>query len=127
MSPTRLTRRSLLTGAVGLAAASTLSACVANNGPMPSSAAPGSKADIGEVEGTLRFAFWGGSDGENAGFAHAKKVFEARHPKTTIELQTLPYDGFFSGIDRGILSRTEPDELVADTTAPAPAMPPAVC
>ncbi|WP_439691130.1 ABC transporter substrate-binding protein [Curtobacterium sp. SP.BCo] len=117
MSPPQLTRRSLLVGALGIAAASGLSGCVANNGPRPSTAAPGSKADIGEVEGTLRFAFWGGSDGETAGFAKIKKDFEARHPKATIELQTLPYDGFFSGIDRGILSRTAPDVFRVDYTS----------
>lgn len=112
-----ISRRSMLVGAFGLAAAGALSGCVANNGPVPSTAAAGSKADIGEVEGTIRFAFWGGSDGENAGFAHAKKVFEARHPKATVELQTLPYDGFFSGIDRGILSRTAPDVFRVDYTS----------
>lgn len=117
MSPPQLTRRSLLVGALGIAAASSLSGCVANNGPAPSSAAAGSKADIGEVAGTLRFAFWGGSDGENTGFARAKKGFEARHPKATIELQTLPYDGFFSGIDRGILSKTAPDVFRVDYTS----------
>ncbi|MFJ3383381.1 MULTISPECIES: ABC transporter substrate-binding protein [unclassified Curtobacterium] len=117
MSPSQLTRRSLLAGALGLVAASGLSGCVANNGPRPSGAAAGSKADIGEVEGTIRFAFWGGSDGENAGFARAKQVFEQRHPKATVELQTLPYDGFFSGIDRGILSRTAPDVFRVDYTS----------
>lgn len=117
MSPSLLTRRSLLVGALGIAAASGLSGCVANNGPQPSTAAPGSKADIGEVAGTIRFAFWGGSDGENAGFAKVKKDFEARHPKATVELQTLPYDGFFSGIDRGILSRTAPDVFRVDYTS----------
>lgn len=117
MPPSSLSRRSLLVGALGIAAASGLSGCVANNGPVPSTAAAGSKADIGEVEGTLRFAFWGGSDGENTGFARAKKGFEARHPKATIELQTLPYDGFFSGIDRGILSKTAPDVFRVDYTS----------
>ncbi|WIB61458.1 sugar ABC transporter substrate-binding protein [Curtobacterium sp. MCLR17_007] len=117
MPPSSLSRRSLLVGALGIAAASGLSGCVANNGPAPSTAAAGSKADIGEVEGTLRFAFWGGSDGENTGFARAKKGFEARHPKATIELQTLPYDGFFSGIDRGILSKTAPDVFRVDYTS----------
>lgn len=117
MSPSQLSRRSLLVGALGIAAASGLSGCVANNGPQPSTAAPGSKADIGEVAGTIRFAFWGGSDGENAGFAKVKKDFEARHPKATVELQTLPYDGFFSGIDRGILSRTAPDVFRVDYTS----------
>lgn len=117
MPPSQLTRRSLLTGAFGVAAATALSGCVANNGPVPSTAAAGSKADIGEVEGTLRFAFWGGSDGENTGFARVKKAFETRHPKATVELQTLPYDGFFSGIDRGILSRTAPDVFRVDYTS----------
>jgi multiple sugar transport system substrate-binding protein len=112
-----LTRRSLLVGALGAVAAGALSGCVANNGPAPSGAAAGSEADIGEVSGTIRFAFWGGSDGENAGFAHAKREFERRHPKATIELQTLPYDGFFSGIDRGILSRTAPDVFRVDYTS----------
>lgn len=117
MHPTPYTRRSVLAGAVGFAAAGLLAGCVANNGPRPSSAAPGSRADIGEVAGTLRFAFWGGSDGETAGFAHAKRTFERRHPKATIELETLPYDGFFSGIDRGILSRTAPDVFRVDYTS----------
>ena len=112
-----LTRRSLLVGALGVVAAGALSGCVANNGPDPSGAAAGSRADIGEVSGTIRFAFWGGSDGENAGFAHAKREFERRHPKATIELRTLPYDGFFSGIDRGILSGTAPDVFRVDYTS----------
>ncbi|NII41108.1 multiple sugar transport system substrate-binding protein [Curtobacterium flaccumfaciens] len=117
MSGSPISRRSLLVGAFGVAAAGALSSCVANNGPRPDPAAAGSKADIGAVAGTLRFAFWGGSDGENAGFAAAKKGFEARHPEATIELQTLPYDGFFSGIDRGILSRTAPDVFRVDYTS----------
>jgi multiple sugar transport system substrate-binding protein len=112
-----LSRRALLAGALGTATLGALTACVANNGPAPSDAAPGSEADIGDVTGTLRFAFWGGSDGETAGFAHAKKTFEARHPGTTIVLQTLPYEGFFSSIDRGILSRTAPDVFRVDYTS----------
>ena len=117
MPSSSLTRRAFLGGAVATAALGALTACVANNGPMPSSASPGSKADIGTVTGTIRFAFWGGSAGETAGFQHAKTAFEARHPGTTIELVTLPYDGFFSSIDRGILSRTAPDVFRVDYTS----------
>lgn len=117
MVPQSFSRRALLAGALGTVAAGALAGCVANNGPDPSDAAPGSQAEVGELRGTIRFAFWGGSDGEDSGFAHAKRVFEERHPRVTVELQTLPYDGFFSGIDRGILSRTAPDVFRVDYTS----------
>ena len=111
-------RRALIGGSLSAAAMLALTACV----PAASSAtgvagdAAGSKAKIGAVKGTLTFAFWGGSDGETAGFTYAKKKFEAANPGTTIVLKILPYDGFFSSIDRGITSGTAPDVFRVDYT-----------
>ncbi|GAA4265961.1 hypothetical protein GCM10022256_15730 [Frondihabitans peucedani] len=69
------------------------------------------------MSGTLTFAFWGGSDGETKGFQEVKERFEAQNPGTTIVLKTLPYTGFFSSVDRGIVSNTAPDVFRVDYTS----------
>lgn len=112
-----ITRRGVLTGAFATAAAATLAACTSTPGPVAAGGAAGSKAGSRAVSGTLTFAFWGGSDGETAGFEEVKAKFEARNPGTTIELKTLPYAGFFSSIDRGIVSNTAPDVFRVDYTS----------
>ena len=67
-------------------------------------------------KGTLSLAFWGGNDGEKAGFAYAKRKFEQANPGTHIDLRIAPFDGFFAGIDRGIQSGTAPDLFRVDYT-----------
>lgn len=112
-----LSRRTLLTGSIGAAALLALAACAPTTSNTSSfGGAAGSKSKIGTVKGTLTFAFWGGSDGETAGFTYAKKKFEAANPGTTIVLKILPYSGFFSSIDRGITSGTAPDIFRVDYT-----------
>lgn len=112
-----MSRRALISGSLGAAALLALTSC-APTAPSPSvsGGAAGSKSKIGAVKGTLTFAFWGGSDGETAGFTYAKKKFEAANPGTTIELKIMPYTGFFSGIDRGFTSGTAPDVFRVDYT-----------
>lgn len=83
------------------------------------SAASGSSGpakSIGPVTGTISFGFWGGSTGELAGFTDAKKKFEAANPGAKVEFKISPYDGFFSGIDRGIQSGKAPDVFRVDYT-----------
>jgi len=117
MDNLNLTRRGLLAGSIGAASLLALAACAPSASPAASSGGvAGSKSKIGAVKGTLTFAFWGGSDGETAGFAYAKKKFEAANPGSTITLKILPYDGFFQGIDRGITSGTAPDIFRVDYT-----------
>jgi multiple sugar transport system substrate-binding protein len=122
-----VTRRSFLAGSLGGAALLGLGACSSvhsgsngGNTSAPATTAPpsnaGSKANLGKVTGTLTFAFWGGSDGETAGFNYAKKKFEAANPGATINLKVAPYDSFFSGIDRGIQSGNAPDLFRVDYT-----------
>ncbi|RKS72482.1 multiple sugar transport system substrate-binding protein [Motilibacter peucedani] len=125
-----LTRRGFLGGAVGAAALVGLGACsskhsdgtssdAAGSAPASSggaSTAAGSKASSGPVTGKLTFAFWGGSVGETAGFTYAKKKFEEANPGATVQLKAVPYDGFFSGIDRGIQAGNAPDIFRVDYT-----------
>ena len=119
-----VTRRNFLAGSLGAAALGGAAGCssVHSNGPATSSstsgaaASGGAKASLGKVTGTLSFAFWGGSTGELKGFTYAKQKFEAANPGATINLKVLPYDGFFSGIDRGIVSGTAPDVFRVDYT-----------
>jgi multiple sugar transport system substrate-binding protein len=68
------------------------------------------------VKGTLNFAFWGGSTGETKGFNYVKAKFEAAHPGTTVKLKVSPYDGFFSGIDRGLQAGNAADVFRVDYT-----------
>ncbi|GAA4677589.1 ABC transporter substrate-binding protein [Frondihabitans cladoniiphilus] len=117
LQSTTITRRGLLAGALGAAAVASLAACTSTPGPVPAGGTAGSKAQAKKVTGTLTFAFWGGSDGETQGFAEVKKRFEAANPGTTIVLKTLPYAGFFSSIDRGIVSETAPDLFRVDYTS----------
>jgi multiple sugar transport system substrate-binding protein len=117
MQPITVTRRGVLTGAIGAAAVATLAACTSTPGPVAAGGAAGSKSNGKKVTGTLTFAFWGGSAGETAGFEEVKKKFEAANPGTTIVLKTLPYAGFFSSIDRGIVSNTAPDVFRVDYTS----------
>ena len=117
MDNLNLTRRGLLVGSIGAASLLALAACTPTTAPsLGAGSAAGSKSKIGPVKGTLTFAFWGGSDGETAGFTYAKKKFEAANPGTTITLKILPYSGFFQGIDRGITSGTAPDVFRVDYT-----------
>jgi multiple sugar transport system substrate-binding protein len=124
-----VSRRGFLAGSLGAAAAG-LAACSsvhsdtntktsAGTTPSPSgnaSSSVGGKANLGKVTGALTFAFWGGSTGETAGFANAKKKFEAANPGATINLKVSPYDQFFAGIDRGIQSGKAPDVFRVDYT-----------
>lgn len=112
-----LTRRHFLAGSLGAAAVATLGACSPRTSSGPgSSGAAGSKASQGPVKGTLTFAFWGGSNGETAGFKYAKQKFEAANPGATVQLKIVPYDGFFAGIDRGIKAGNAPDIFRVDYT-----------
>jgi multiple sugar transport system substrate-binding protein len=43
-------------------------------------------------------------------------MFEKKNPGTTVNLKVSPYDGFFSGIDRGIQSGNAPDVFRVDYT-----------
>ena len=76
----------------------------------------GAAKKIGPVTGTISFGFWGGSTGELAGFTEAKKKFEAANPGAKVDFKVSPYDGFFSGIDRGIQSGKAPDVFRVDYT-----------
>ena len=122
-----VSRRGFLAGSLGAASLAGLSACTSvhsggndakSSGAASSAASPsvGGKADLGKVTGSLNFAFWGGSNGETAGFTYAKKKFEAANPGATINLKVSPYDQFFSGIDRGIQSGKAPDVFRVDYT-----------
>lgn len=119
-----VTRRAFLSGSLGAAALLGLGACSSPNSNAgtgqtstgQSSTGSGSTKSVGKPSGTLTFAFWGGSAGETAGFTYAKKQFEAANPGTTINLKVVPYDGFFSGIDRGIQAGNAPDIFRVDYT-----------
>jgi len=120
-----VTRRDFLAGSVGAAALAALAGCTsthsgtgskAGTSSTGSTSGAGAKSNIGKVTGTLTFAFWGGSTGETAGFNYAKQQFEAANPGATVNLKVVPYDGFFSGIDRGITSGTAPDIFRVDYT-----------
>lgn len=125
-----VSRRKFLYGSAGVAALAGLSACssVHSDSNSPANTAPANPATTGagsapstpvntsKVKGTLTFAFWGGSDGEKKGFTYAKEQFEKANPGTTINLKIVPYDGFFSGIDRQITAGNAPDVFRVDYT-----------
>lgn len=112
-----ITRRGALAGTLSAATVAALAACTSTPGPVAAGGEAGSKAKTRRVTGTLTFAFWGGSAGETAGFQEVKEKFEKANPGTTIVLKTLPYAGFFSSIDRGIVSNTAPDVFRVDYTS----------
>ena len=68
------------------------------------------------MKGEISFSFWGGSVGETKGFSYVKDRFEAAHPGASVSLKVVPYDGFFSGIDRGIQAGNAPDLFRVDYT-----------
>ena len=132
-----LSRRGFLAAGLGGAAAVGLSACSSTHSGTASTSSSGtgtgtggaatpttggtaagatSTKSSGTLKGNVTFAFWGGNPGETAGFTYAKKKFEAAHPGTTVTLKVSPYDGFFSGIDRGIQSGKAPDIFRVDYT-----------
>lgn len=117
MESKTITRRAALGSAFATVATAALAACASTPGPVAAGGPAGSKSHGKKVTGTLTFAFWGGSVGETQGFAEVKKRFEAANPGTTIILKTLPYAGFFSSIDRGIVSNTAPDLFRVDYTS----------
>ena len=114
-----LTRRALVSGALGAGALLGTAACA---GPKPDAASTGGASagakasSTGPVKGTLTFAFWGGSDGETKGFTYLKQKFEAANPGAKVELKVVPYDGFFAGIDRGLQAGNAPDIFRVDYT-----------
>lgn len=113
-----LSRRQILSGALGAGSVLGLSACGFGAGSSDSGTptkAP-TKASTGPVKGNLTFSFWGGSDGETKGFTYAKEQFEAKNPGTSIKLNIVPYDGFFAGIDRGLQAGNGPDIFRVDYT-----------
>lgn len=122
-----VSRRDFLAGSLGTALAAGLAACsnvhsgsttTSSSAPDTSagSSAPSSNANLSNVKGSITFAFWGGSTGETKGFNYAKSQFEKAHPGTTINLKVVPYDGFFSGIDRQITAGNAPDVFRVDYT-----------
>lgn len=119
-----LSRRGFLTGSLGAATLLGVGACsdkhsgdgAAGDTPAAPAASSGAKSSSGPVTGKLTFAFWGGSPGETAGFTSAKKKFEAANPGAEVQLKIVPYDGFFSGIDRGITAGNAPDLFRVDYT-----------
>ena len=120
-----LSRRTFLGGTAGSAALLGLGACssVHSGSNSTTSSGPATSASLGAsasakvpVKGTLTFAFWGGSTGETKGFNYVKAKFEAANPGTTIKLKVSPYDGFFSGIDRGLQAGNAPDVFRVDYT-----------
>lgn len=123
-----VSRRTFLSGSVGAAALVGLEGCTSvhsggGGGGTTSAAATGggssssaSKVPPAKVTGALTFAFWGGSPGETRGFQNAKAKFEAANPGATINLKIVPYDGFFSNIDRGIQAGKAPDIFRVDYT-----------
>lgn len=121
-----ISRRSFLAGGASAAALVGLGACSSTGSGTPTgsatgsagaaSATPAAAKSLGPVKGALSFAFWGGSDGETAGFKYAKDKFEAANPGTTINLKIVPYDGFFAGIDRGLRAGNAPDVFRLDYT-----------
>ncbi len=118
-----LSRRQFLSASLGTLGAAGLAACSSVHSNAGSAASgstsstkPGAKAAAGKVTGTLNFAFWGGNPGETAGFTRAKQQFEAANPGATVNLKVVPYDGFFSGIDRGIQAGNAPDVFRVDYT-----------
>ena len=101
--------------------ASSTSSASATGGSVGSSAGSSSVASSAStsakpVTGAISFAFWGGSQGELDGFTYAKKKFEAANPGATVNFKVSPYDGFFSGIDRGLQAGNAPDVFRVDYT-----------
>jgi ABC-type glycerol-3-phosphate transport system substrate-binding protein len=120
-----VSRRDFLYGSVGSAAVLGLAACSSvhsdsnsadTSAPKTPASAPPTTTNLDNVKGTLTFAFWGGSEGEKRGFTYAKEQFEKAHPGTKINLKIVPYDGFFSGIDRQITAGNAPDVFRVDYT-----------
>ena len=58
----------------------------------------------------------GGSVSETKAWQAIKQKFEAANPGATVTVKVVPYDGFFSGIDRGIQSGKAPDLFRVDYT-----------
>lgn len=118
-----LGRRGFLAGSLGAATTAALASCsssihsgVAMGGDgVTATAKPGSSS-IGSVKGTLTFAFWGANDGEKKGFAYVKAAFEKAHPGAHVEFKISPYDGFYSGIDRGVQAGSAPDVFRVEYT-----------
>jgi multiple sugar transport system substrate-binding protein len=122
-----LSRRQFIHTSLGSAALLGLAACSdegtgvggppAAGGSTGSTESAGAKASPSSTPtGTITFAFWGGSEGELKGFSHAKEKFEAANPGATVEFKVSPYDGFFSGIDRGFQAGNAPDVFRVDYT-----------
>ena len=119
-----VTRRDFLAGSIGSAALAGLAACSAVHSndsgagaaSSGSSAGAGSKANLGKATGTLTFAVWGGSVSETKAWQGIKQRFEAANPGARVNVKVVPYDGFFSGIDRGIQSGRAPDVFRVDYT-----------
>lgn len=120
-----VSRRTFLGGSLGAATLLGLEACStsvhSNTGggsgaaTTPASKPPGS-VKTGKVKGTATLTFWGGNQGEIAGFQNAKTKFEAANPGATIKLKIAAYEGFFSNIDRSIQSGNAPDMFRVDYT-----------
>ena len=118
-----VTRRGFLAGSLG-AGSLALAGCSdvhsndsgAGGASSSSSAQAGSKANLGKVTGTITFAVWGGTTIETNAWKGIKQKFEAANPGATVNLKIVPYDGFFSGIDRGIQSGKAPDLFRVDYT-----------
>ncbi len=114
-----VSRRSLVTGAVGAGALAGLSGCgfgAASSGSTAAASSGTATRSGGPVKGSLTFSFWGGSDGETKGFTYVKEQFEKKYPGTSVKFNVTPYEGFFAGIDRGLQAGNAPDVFRVDYT-----------
>lgn len=114
-----VTRRTFLSGALGAGGLVGLAGCgfgASGSTPATPAGTAAPKKTLAAVKGNLTFSFWGGSPGETKGFTYAKEQFEKANPGTTVKLQIVPYEGFFSGIDRGLQAGKAPDLFRVDYT-----------
>jgi multiple sugar transport system substrate-binding protein len=102
----RLSRRALLGGAAGTAAASALTGC----GGFSKSSSSGSSGG----KDTLTFMTWA-SDAEKSAFQRLAKAFEEKEG-VTVKLQVVPYEEMFTTVDNQLQAGNAPDVFRVDYT-----------
>lgn len=94
-----ITRRTLLGGALGAAAVSSLAAC---------GSGAGSTGSTGEAKGNIRFSIWFG-EGDIEVWKQVIANFQKKNPEITVKFEPLEYGSFWTKLNTQMAGGSAPD------------------
>lgn len=98
---------SILTGAAALALA--VSGCSGPTGSDTSTTGSGAAGGETDEAVTISYLNWGANGGHEENLQAIADAFHEENPNITVEIQTVPYDGYFTALQTAIAGGSAPD------------------